>query len=853
MHLKKVVVSVFAVCSLLSANIYSYAYEEPELKTFFVATDGNDTNIGTKDSPFATIERARDEIRKIKQSGNLPQNGVCVYVREGDYGILSSIEFTNEDSGTENNPITYRAYPGEKVSFYGGVKIDQKDMKKTNDTTVLDKIYNQSARTKIMELDLTKYGITEVPKVKWQGSFNHIAKNDNLVSDPSMELFVDGNAQTIARWPNSGYSTYSAVDDIVNKITEQQRITGEVSNYIIKFNDDRAFKWNDAKDALFYGFWDNDWADYILQLKEYTKGQLEFDGYNIFNPSMTRRFYVYNLLEELDSKGEFYADRDSKKLYYYPVDNYKNSDIKLSLLKEPMFDVKSSYLNFKGFDLGYTRGNIFNISGDNNTVSYCTLHSNGLNAIKCIGNNNGFLSNYIYDVNGGIDVSGGDLKTLTNGNNYCENNYFKEYARLTHTYTPAIHLTNIGNRATNNTITGADHLAIEFLGPQHMIEYNDFFDVLRASDDSGVIYTGGNKTWYGNVIRYNYIHDIKPNVDSSEGILGVYLDDSMDAADVYGNIFNNFKGQAFQFSGNNIVFRDNLIMNVDGSVARGVDWSNGGTRTDERWRKTITDNPYTTTGVWIEKYPQIKAMLDMDNVRVPTNNTITNNISINLTGKFVLASVFFETGKIDDPVIGKNSDVIVSDDGIKTKNSSSTYNKLDNFPVLDSTLSGVYAKNFSKECKNRIILGIGKGGAIHDGNVELIDEKNEKIMPFIENSNTMIPLRFVAEALGADVKWDADKQLVTIVGETKVELVIGERAITVNGVKKETDVSATIIGGRTFVPLRSVSEGLNKNVEWNERGLIIISDIDDEFDLSEYPEEYATRLLDEAIRQVDVR
>ena len=50
-----------------------------------------------------------------------------------------------------------------------------------------------------------------------------------------------------------------------------------------------------------------------------------------------------------------------------------------------------------------------------------------------------------------------------------------------------------------------------------------------------------------------------------------------------------------------------------------------------------------------------------------------------------------------------------------------------------------------------------------------------------------------------------------------------------------------------------MSEGLNKNVEWNERGLIIISDIDDEFDLSEYPEEYATRLLDEAIRQVDVR
>lgn len=854
MHLKRMVALICTVCCTFVGGISSYAYEEPEFATLFVASDGNDDNDGTIENPFATIERARDEIRKIKQNGALPKDGICVYIRGGDYRVSSSIQFTKEDSGTEASPITYRSYRDEKVNIYGGIKINSNDLKKTSDNAVLDKIYDKSAKGNILELDLTKYGISDIPKVKWYGSFNHSAKNDNIVTDPSMELFVDGKAQTIARWPNNEYAKFNAKNDVINSITEDQRKSGNFENFIIKFNNDRALNWNNAKDALFYGYWDNDWADYILQLKEYTPGQLEFDGYNIYNPKETRRFYVYNLIEELDSKGEFYVDRDAKKLYYYPVDNYRNKDIKLSLLKEPIFNVEASYLNFKGLDLGETRGNIFAVTGNNNIISYCTMHSSGLRAVQCSGNNNGFISNYLYDVNGGITVSGGNLETLTNGGNYCENNYFKEFARLTLTYNPAIHLTNIGNRATNNTITGANHLAIEFLGPQHLVEYNDFFDILRESDDAGVVYTGNNKTWYGNVVRYNYIHDIKSDSDSNQGILGVYLDDSMDSAEVYGNIFKNFKGQAFQFSGNNITFRDNLIMDVEGSVARGLDFSQGGTVSDETIKKTITNNPYTTQGVWLEKYPQIKALLEMNNVRTPTNNTVTNNLSINTSGKLNLATAFFDNAKkIDNPVVGKPGDVIITEEGIKTNNSSAVYDILENFPVLDSALTGVYAKNFSKSFKDKIVLGIGKGGALKDDSVKIIDEENENVMPFIENGSTMVPIRFIAESLGAEVEWNPDEQKVTIKGDTRVELVIDEKAITINGVESENDAAAKIIGRRTFVPLRSVSEGLNKNVTWDDRGLIIISDKDNQFDLSEYPEEYAKRLLDEAMRQIDVR
>ena len=85
-----------------------------------VATNGNDSNAGTRERPFATLARARDEIRALKQRGGLPVGGVTVWVGEGTHYLGETLTLGPEDSGTRDAPIVYRAYADEKVTLLGG-------------------------------------------------------------------------------------------------------------------------------------------------------------------------------------------------------------------------------------------------------------------------------------------------------------------------------------------------------------------------------------------------------------------------------------------------------------------------------------------------------------------------------------------------------------------------------------------------------------------------------------------------------------------------------------------------------------------------------------------------------------
>jgi hypothetical protein len=86
---------------------------------FYVATDGSDANVGTKEEPFATLERARDAVRELKRTKEGP---ITVLVRGGVYYLGETLIFGPEDSG-KDQPITYAAYPGEIPVISGGRKI----------------------------------------------------------------------------------------------------------------------------------------------------------------------------------------------------------------------------------------------------------------------------------------------------------------------------------------------------------------------------------------------------------------------------------------------------------------------------------------------------------------------------------------------------------------------------------------------------------------------------------------------------------------------------------------------------------------------------------------------------------
>ncbi len=88
--------------------------------------------------------------------------------------------------------------------------------------------------------------------------------------------------------------------------------------------------------------------------------------------------------------------------------------------------------------------------------------------------------------------------------------------------------------------------------------------------------------------------------------------------------------------------------------------------------------------------------------------------------------------------------------------------------------------------------------------------------PVIVDGRTMVPLRAIFEAMGAEVNWNGDTSTVTAVrGDTEISLTIGSNEIYVNGEAKELDTPAQIINERTMVPVRAVAESFGCEVDWN--------------------------------------
>ena len=111
-----------------------------------------------------------------------------------------------------------------------------------------------------------------------------------------------------------------------------------------------------------------------------------------------------------------------------------------------------------------------------------------------------------------------------------------------------------------------------------------------------------------------------------------------------------------------------------------------------------------------------------------------------------------------------------------------------------------------------IVLTIGSTDVKVDGSKVAND-----VAPVIKADRTFLPIRVIAEALGATVAWSEADQSVTIVeGDTTVVIYIGQAFALVNGEPVQLDAPAFIENGRTFLPVRFIAEALGATVTWNE-------------------------------------
>jgi hypothetical protein len=590
----------------VTIGIMAATSDEPKGVVLYVAPDGDDAGSGRSDEPFATLERARDELRRLRAEGKL-KGGATVYVRGGFYHRDRPFELADQDSGTPDAPIVYRAYPGEEVRLIGGKQV--KGWKPVTDPEVLDRL-DESVRGRVVQADLRALGITDFGQPSGGG----------------LELFFQDEPMTLARYPNEGFMH---IADVV--VHNGHQIHGIKGSKVGRFHyeGDRPRRWVDEKDAWLHGYWFWDWSDQRHRIESIdTENRIisVVPPYHGYGYRKGQWFYAYNILAELDMPGEWYLDRESGILYFWPPAEIEQGRPTVSTLSTLVKMEGVSHVTLRGFTLEVARGHAVTMSGgEGNRIVGCTLRNVWGWAVQISGGReHAVIGCEIYNIgNGGIALRGGDRKRLIPAGHIAENNHIHHYGRWKRMYTPAISLDGVGNRATHNLIHDAPHQALAFSGNDHLIEFNEIHHVCLESNDAGAIYSGRDWTWRGTVIRYNFFHHI--NGFQERGCMGVYLDDMLCGTIIYGNVFYRVTRAAFIGGGRDNIVENNIFVDCNPAVhvdARAMGWASGSVNTTMTER--LLAMPYKQSP-WSEQYPKLVNILE-DEPAAPKGNLIARNV-----------------------------------------------------------------------------------------------------------------------------------------------------------------------------------------------------------------------------------
>lgn len=117
-----------------------------------------------------------------------------------------------------------------------------------------------------------------------------------------------------------------------------------------------------------------------------------------------------------------------------------------------------------------------------------------------------------------------------------------------------------------------------------------------------------------------------------------------------------------------------------------------------------------------------------------------------------------------------------------------------------------------------LVMQIGNYAAAKDGALCHIYPGEKLVTPYIKDQRTFVPIRFIAEKLGMEVTWNDSTKTVTFTkGSDVLTLTIGEKQYQKNGVPYSIDTAAELQWSRTMVPIRFVAEALGHAVEWNSQ------------------------------------
>ena len=594
--------------------------------TLYVSPRGEDTNPGSESKPLASLEGARDRLRLLRKSGFPKGASLIVVVHEGEYRVTHTLQFAAEDSGSELAPVVFRAATGEKPRFTGGLRL--RGFQPISDPEVLKRLPSVS-KGKALELDLRRAGITNLLPLALGG----FASGRGFTTHSAHELFVNGQAMRLARGPNEGFLRIADVA-VKDGTKGYDREGSKIGKFY--YSGDLPARWANEPNLLLYGYWFWDWADSYEQVVsiETSKRLITLkEPWHKYGYSIGAPFCAVNALCELDLPGEYYLDARNLRLIFYPPSDPEKANVELSVLAATMMDLQNvSHVRFEQltFELGCNDG--IHVNGGTNCIFagciVCKFAGTGIEVND--GYSNGLLSCDIYSLGrGGVILRGGDRKTLIPSGHFIENCDIHELSRIDHTYTPAVAASGVGHHTAHNRFHDILSSALNITGNDHVIEYNEVFEVVKESDDQGGVDMFGNPTYRGNIYRFNYWHHIGNWRAVGErpkcGQAGIRLDDAICGTLIYGNVFercstgkDGFGGVQIHGGKNNII-DNNLFIDC----AAGISFSPW---EEKRWREYVApymSNAEIDPGLYLKRYPSLATLSENVNT-----NTVYRNLFV---------------------------------------------------------------------------------------------------------------------------------------------------------------------------------------------------------------------------------
>ena len=565
----------------------------------YVAPIGGHGADGSKEFPFGTLQEARDAIRRQKPSG------AVVHLRGGRYEISEPFALSEEDSGTADAPVIYRSADETRAVLSGGRRV--KDFQPLSAEQA--RRLKTAVREKVVAADLSAAGVSDFGKLQPRGM-------GRPGYPAGLELFFNDRPMTLAQYPNDGWLRL--------RDPKEDRFSAD---------DERMGAWQ-LDDVWVHGYWTHDWAESYERVVNIQNGAIETaPPHGVYGYKAGQRFRFLNVLEELDAPGEWYLDRETGVLYFYPPSPIEEGSAVVSIAENVLTLQNARHVRFEGVAVEASRGAGVRIDGGSDCGLWgCVIRNIGTDGVIVSGGERHSIVSCDISETGdsGARVSGGDRATLAPARHNVENCHIHRFSRWRRTYCPAVGIGGVGNRLAHCRIHDAPHAGVLFGGNDHILEYNELYDLCLETGDVGGFYTGRDWTARGTVIRYNLLRDIAGM--GSHRANAVYLDDAASGIDIVGNIFVRVTKAAFIGGGRdcsveNNVFADcEIAMHID---ARGLGWAKSHISRGGAWQmyeKLRSMNyqrpPYST------RYPALVGIAE-DEPAVPKGNVVRRNLSVN--------------------------------------------------------------------------------------------------------------------------------------------------------------------------------------------------------------------------------